>query len=92
MNMSAGAPCSICLINVLLAAYEMTTFLPLSRAALCCNLVERVLQADRGKYQRFLDLCECGVRAAPRPAPAQLRTASLLNAVCSCSSMFASCK
>ncbi len=31
MNMSAGAPCSICLINVLLAAYEMTTFLPLSR-------------------------------------------------------------
>src|SRR5215510_9058669 len=31
MNMSAGAPCSICLMSVLLAAYEIFTVLPVSR-------------------------------------------------------------
>src|SRR5215831_10617478 len=72
MNMSAGAPCSICLIRVLLAAYEMTTFLPLSRCHCAATSSSAFFKLAAANISGSLACAHAGAPAAPSPSTAPI--------------------
>src|SRR5258708_3585188 len=70
MNMSAGAPCSICLMRVLLAAYEMVTFLPLSRCHCAATSSSAFFKLAAANTSGSLTCANAGSAPAPRTSAA----------------------